>query len=490
MLRTFSSIPVSRMCKSPNERARLYFLLAWFHAIIQERLRYAPLGWSKKYEFGESDLRSACDTVDTWLDDTAKGRQNISPDKIPWSALKTLMAQSIYGGRIDNEFDQRLLNTFLERLFTTLSFDSEFKLASKVDGHKVIQMPDGIRREEFVQWVELLPDTQTPSWLGLPNNAEKVLLTTQGIDMISKMLKMQMLEDEDDLAYAETEKKTRTDSTSDGRPSWMRTLHTTASNWLHLIPQTLNHLKRTVDNIKDPLFRFFEREVKMGAKLLQDVRQDLADVVQVCEGKKKQTNYLRMLINELVKGILPHSWSHYTVPAGMTVIQWVSDFSERIKQLQNISQAAASGGAKELKNIHVCLGGLFVPEAYITATRQYVAQANSWSLEELCLEVNVTTTQNAVLDACSFGVTGLKLQGATCNNNKLSLSNAISTVLPITQLRWIKQTNADKKSNVVTLPVYLNFTRADLIFTVDFEIATKEDPRSFYERGVAVLCTE
>lgn len=71
-----------------------------------------------------------------------------------------------------------------------------------------------------------------------------------GIDMISKMLKMQMLEDEDDLAYAETEKKTRTDSTSDGRPAWMRTLHTTASNWLHLIPQTLNHLKRTVENIK------------------------------------------------------------------------------------------------------------------------------------------------------------------------------------------------------------------------------------------------
>lgn len=33
----------------------------------------------------------------------------------------------------------------------------------------------------------------------------------------------------------------------------------------------------------------------------------------------------------------------------MTVIQWVSDFSERIKQLQNISLAAASGGAKELK---------------------------------------------------------------------------------------------------------------------------------------------
>lgn len=40
--------------------------------------------------------------------------------------------------------------------------------------------PVPCRREEFVQWVEMLPDTQTPSWLGLPNNAEKVLLTTQG----------------------------------------------------------------------------------------------------------------------------------------------------------------------------------------------------------------------------------------------------------------------------------------------------------------------
>lgn len=28
--------------------------------------------------------------------------------------------------------------------------------------------------------MELLPDAQTPSWLGLPNNAERVLLTTQG----------------------------------------------------------------------------------------------------------------------------------------------------------------------------------------------------------------------------------------------------------------------------------------------------------------------
>lgn len=40
------------------------------------------------------------------------------------------------------------------------------------------------RREEFMHWVEMLPDTQTPSWLGLPSNAEKVLLTTQGMPQL------------------------------------------------------------------------------------------------------------------------------------------------------------------------------------------------------------------------------------------------------------------------------------------------------------------
>lgn len=40
------------------------------------------------------------------------------------------------------------------------------------------------------------------------------------------------------------------------------------------------------------------------------------------------------------------------------------------------------------------LGGLLNPEAYITATRQCVAQANSWSLEELQLEVTITDSSD------------------------------------------------------------------------------------------------
>lgn len=182
-MRTLANIPASKMSRAPAERSRLYFLLAWFNAVVQERLRYSPLGWTKRYEFNESDLKSAGDTIDTWVDSASKGRSNLPPENIPWTALRTLMAQCIYGGRIDNDFDQCLLETFLSRLFTEKSFEHDFVLVQDVDGKagSNIIIPEDTSRDEIIAWVKKLPATQTPSWLGLPNNAEKVLLTNMGM---------------------------------------------------------------------------------------------------------------------------------------------------------------------------------------------------------------------------------------------------------------------------------------------------------------------
>lgn len=62
------------------------------------------------------------------------------------------------------------------------------------------------------------------------------------------------------------------------------------------------------------------------------------------------------------------------------------------------------------QTFNVWLGGLLNPEAYITATRQCIAQANSWSLEELVLDVTITDggleSNKPSLDDCSFGVVG------------------------------------------------------------------------------------
>lgn len=83
------------------------------------------------------------------------------------------------------------------------------------------------------------------------------------------------------------------------------------------------------------------------------------------------------------------------------------------------------------------LGGLLNPEAYVTATRQCIAQANSWSLEELMLDVTMTDEGGAP-DECSFAVVGLKLQGAQCRFNTLNLTSTIMMDLPVTLLRWLR----------------------------------------------------
>ena len=65
---------------------------------------------------------------------------------MPWKAIRTLLSDCIYGGKIDNEFDQRLLSSFLEKLFVPESFERDFSLVSQatLGGHtQPIKMPEG-----------------------------------------------------------------------------------------------------------------------------------------------------------------------------------------------------------------------------------------------------------------------------------------------------------------------------------------------------------
>lgn len=79
LIRALHNTPEAIMSREPAERGRVHLLLCWLHAVIVERLRYAPLGWSKRYEFGEADFKTAQDTVDMWIDLVAQGRYVSEP---------------------------------------------------------------------------------------------------------------------------------------------------------------------------------------------------------------------------------------------------------------------------------------------------------------------------------------------------------------------------------------------------------------------------
>lgn len=83
----------------------------------------------------------------------------------------------------------------------------------------------------------------------------------------------------------------------------------------------------------------------------------------------------------------------------MAVSEWIANFARRLAQLDDIA------GLDNLSNVEVWLGGLFFPEAYVTATRQAVAHKKRWSLETLHLRLDI----ERVNDPGAFIIEGIVL---------------------------------------------------------------------------------
>ena len=81
----------------------------------------------------------------------------------------------------------------------------------------------------------------------------------------------------------------------------------------------------------------------------------------------------------------------------MAVSEWIPNLARRLLQLDNIA------AADNINNFEVWLGGLFFPEAYVTATRQAVAHRQRWSLETLQLRLDL----ERVNDPGAFVVDGM-----------------------------------------------------------------------------------
>lgn len=495
MIDLLKALPASRLQRSPAEAARLFFLLAFFHATITERLRYTPLGWSKAFEFNDSDAEAALDTIESWLARTAKGRTNIDPASIPWEALRALIKEAIYGGKIDNDADQRLLNSFVDAIFTPRAYDQAFRLVD--DGANPLDAPDATRLEQFIEWATELPEQQPPQWLALPPTAERVIATAQGVALLNKLVKMRQLADDEDghqnelntieaVGVKGDSSKRAITSEDAGQPSWMRVLGQNALDWLSMLPKEVTGLSAGSNSITDPLFRFWAREHRAGASLLRTVLSDLDEIAQVCSGAARQTNHNRALLNDLPKGIIPFSWrSQYSTVKTMSLSSWIADFAQRLSQLE-----AASKETRSLERFSVTLGLLFSPGAYLTATRQAVAHRNQVSLDQLELELKV----NDATAEGGFLLQGLKLEGAAWTaESQLASTDGSTVTLQPSSLLWVSTkpsaadaVSRDTRHHTVPVTMYLNADRSTSLFTTRLPAETSLSSAKAAQRAVAL----
>ncbi len=135
--------------------------------------------------------------IDTWVETAAQNRTNIAPQNIPWEMIRYLVTET-YGGKIDDEGDFKLLMQLVHRFLTPSAFEIGHKLVESSDDGTTagLVVPSGTSLQEFMGWIQKLPEREPPTYLGLPANAEKLLLVGLGQSLIGNLKRVTDLLDE------------------------------------------------------------------------------------------------------------------------------------------------------------------------------------------------------------------------------------------------------------------------------------------------------
>lgn len=122
-----------------------------------------------------------------------------------------MLIRESYGGKIDDDGDYQTLTKLVTQILTPAAFDNEYKLVdtqssvdrgseSDADG---LTVPEGTGMKDFMEWVNALPEREPPTYLGLPANAERLLLVDQGQSTIRDVHYITNLLDEGEQLMAE-----------------------------------------------------------------------------------------------------------------------------------------------------------------------------------------------------------------------------------------------------------------------------------------------
>ena len=125
---------------------------------------------------------------------------------MPWDLIRTLIVET-YGGKIDDEGDFEQLRKLVQSLLKPEAYEDDYKLVddSITEDGACLMAPGGTGMKGFSEWVNGLPEREPPTYLGLPANAEKLLLVGHGQSMIRNLAKVREILDEGEQLMAEAE---------------------------------------------------------------------------------------------------------------------------------------------------------------------------------------------------------------------------------------------------------------------------------------------
>ncbi|XP_041357041.1 cytoplasmic dynein 2 heavy chain 1-like isoform X2 [Gigantopelta aegis] len=441
LMRTFESWSPEYISRGGSViRSQALFALAWFHAVVQERRTYIPQGWTKFYEFSLGDLRAGASIIDRLCQGSGQDVQ--------WLFIHGLFENAIYGGRVDNPFDVRVLVTYLKQFFDASVLSPQGK--NKRLGP--LHLPTSTNYRDFTEVIESLPEFDKPSFFGLPENIER---STQRIISSQVILQLRILQ-RSDIKASKFDKEVWANQLSPILNLWKKLNQGSQLIQMKVAPPSEKTGKSS------PIVSFILLERYNAVKLVQSVHQSLAALSKVIRGTQLLTNEVQNLAAALLNQETPIIWQnrwdgpedplHYLrglVTRAIAIQSWV----ERAETESLLTQT-------------LDLSELFHPDTFLNAFRQQTAREIQCSMDSLKF---ACTWQGSIQGArTTIRIGGLQLEGCSFDGSRLSENQRDSpsiSAIPPCSVAWIPKEAPEPYGldKVISMPIYYSSARDHII---------------------------
>uniref|UniRef100_A0A674AXZ6 Dynein axonemal heavy chain 12 n=1 Tax=Salmo trutta TaxID=8032 RepID=A0A674AXZ6_SALTR len=438
LLQSYVSDPISdqdffNACT--DKELKLLYSVCFFHALVQERKKFGPLGWNIPYGFNESDLRISIRQLQLFVREY---------DQVPMEAITYLTGECNYGGRVTDDWDRRLLMTILADFYNKDIIENPRYTFSPSGKYYA---PPKSNYEDYIEFIRNLPFLQHPEVFGMHEN----------VDISKDLQQTKQLFD----SLLLTQGGGAKGGASSGGDN---TLFDIANDILTKLPANFDietALLKYPVLYEESMNTVLVQEMERYNTLAVTIRVSLQNLLKAIKGLVVMDAELEALSGSLMVGKLPEKWAKRSYPSLKPLGSYITDFLAKLKFLQS-------------NKPHVFwLSGFFFTQAFLTGAMQNYARKYSIPIDLLCFHFQVLPidTSNSSPEDGVY-IHGLFLDGA----------------------RWDK--NSDLPQTLYVCPLYktserkgtLSTTGHSTNFVITMMLPTSKRPQHWIKRGVAMLC--